>query len=125
MKQFKQLGLPDEGKHALLPGAVWRQWSGLDLAGWGALLYLSLPCTVLGFALWTWLLRHLPASTVGFTVFLNPPLTTASKFLLATFLPATFFFTVRPGEWFGGALTLIGMALAVYTPRRRPGGGAG
>lgn len=109
----------------LLPGVVWRQWSGLDAAGWGALLYLSLPCTVLGFALWTWLLRHLPASTVGFTVFLNPPLTAASKFLLAAFLPATFFFTIRPGEWFGGAITLVGMAVAVYTPRRRLVGGAG
>ena len=103
----------------LLPGAVWRQWSGLDGAGWAALLYLSLPCTVLGFALWTWLLRHLPASTVGFTVFLNPPLTTTSKFLLATFLPATFLFTIQPREWIGGLLTLAGLAVALYTPRRR------
>ena len=106
----------------LLPGAAWRQWAELDGAGWWALLYLSLPCTVLGFALWTWLLRHLPASTVGFTVFLNPPLTTTSKFLLATFLPATFLFTIQPREWLGGALALIGLAVAVYTPRRRAAG---
>jgi drug/metabolite transporter (DMT)-like permease len=102
----------------LLPGAVWRQWSRLDVPGWCALLYLALPCTVLGFALWTWLLKHLPASTVGFTVFLNPPLTTASKFVLATFLPATFSFAILPREWIGGALTLTGLAIALYAPSR-------
>jgi O-acetylserine/cysteine efflux transporter len=103
----------------LLPGPALRQWSALDSLGWVALLYLSIPCTVLGFALWTWLLRHLPASSVGFTVFLNPPLTTASKFLLATLFPATFLFAIQPREWVGGALTLAGLAIAVYTPRRR------
>jgi len=109
----------------LLPGAVWDQWTGLDAAGWGALLYLSLPCTVLGFAVWTWLLRHLPASTVGFTVFLNPPLTTTSKYLMAVFLPATFLFTIQPREWLGGALTLAGLAVALYQPHgsRLPGKG--
>ena len=74
---------------------------------------------MLGFAVWTWLLKHLPASTVGFTVFLNPPLTTTSKFLLASFFPATFLFVISPREWLGGAITLAGLAVAVYTRRRR------
>jgi drug/metabolite transporter (DMT)-like permease len=104
----------------LLAGRAWQQWAHLDLHGWAALLYLSVPCTVLGFALWTWLLRHLPASTVGFTVFLNPPLTTTSKFLLATLFPATFAFAIGPREWIGGVITLCGLGLAVYT--RRIGG---
>jgi drug/metabolite transporter (DMT)-like permease len=103
----------------LLPGATWRQWSRLDAPGWFALLYLSLPCTVLGFALWTWLLRHLPASSVGFAVFLNPPLTTLSKYALATSFPATFRFTVEPREWLGGALALAGLAVAVWPAARR------
>lgn len=102
----------------LLPAGAGQQWAALDGTGWAALAYLSIPCTVLGFALWTWLLRHLPASTVGFTVFLNPPLTTTSKFVLATLLPATFAFSVQPREWLGGLLTLSGMAIAV-SPRRR------
>lgn len=105
-----------------LPLHVWPQWSVLDPAGWVALLYLSVPCTVLGFAVWTWLLRHLPASTVGFTVFLNPPLTTVSKLLLATLIPATFAFTVQPREWFGGAITMAGVAIAVLLPRRGASG---
>jgi len=103
----------------MLPGSTWRQWFTLDAAGWGALLYLAIPCTVLGFAVWTWLLRHLPASTVGFTVFLNPPLTTTSKYVFAAVMPATFAFTIVPQEWVGGAVVLIGMAVAVYAPRRR------
>jgi drug/metabolite transporter (DMT)-like permease len=106
----------------LLPGRAWSQWSDLDAAGWAALAYLALPSTVLGFALWTWLLRFLPASTVGFTVFLNPPLTTLSKFLFATLLPSTFLFTIQPREWLGGAITLAGMAIAVYS-RAVPAGG--
>jgi O-acetylserine/cysteine efflux transporter len=105
----------------LLPGSTWRGLGRLDPAGWAAVLYLAVPCTVLGFALWTWLLRYLPASTVGFTVFLNPPLTTTFKFLLASLFPATFLFAIRPQEWLGGALTLAGMAVAVYAPRRRGG----
>jgi drug/metabolite transporter (DMT)-like permease len=107
-----------------LPGRVWRQWSELDTTGWLALLYLSVPCTVLGFAVWNWLLRHLPASSVGFTVFLNPPLTTISKALFAALMPATFLFTIQRQEWIGGGLTLLGMAIALYVPRRRPYTGA-
>jgi len=109
----------------LLPLA-WPAWRGLDVPGWGALLYLSLPCTVLGFAIWTWLLGNLPASTVGLTVFLNPPLTTSSKAVLALLAPATFAFTIRAGEWVGGGVVLAGLAVALGMGRlpRVPRGGA-
>jgi drug/metabolite transporter (DMT)-like permease len=99
---------------------AWRQWRELDPAAWGALLYLAVPCTVLGFLIWTWLLRHLPAATVGFTVFLNPPLTTTWKYVLSVAAPATFAFAVLPREWIGGAFTLAGLTIAV---RGRPGRG--
>lgn len=104
----------------LLP-ATWADWAALDVRGWAALAYLAVPCTVLGFAVWTWLLRHMPASAVGFTVFFNPPLTTLSKYLLAAALPAAFLFDVRAQEWLGGGLALLGMAIALRrrrTPRR-------
>ena len=103
----------------LLPGPVWNQWRALDLPGWGALLYLTFPCSILGFVVWTWLLRHLPASSVGFTVFLNPPLTTISKWMLAGLVPATFVFTIRSQEWWGGALALVGLWIAVMPRSRR------
>ncbi len=88
--------------------------------GWAALLYLSVLCTLLGYAVWTWLLRHLPASTVGFTVFLNPPLTTVSKLVLALALPASFVWRLDPLEWLGGALALAGLALAILPAAQSP-----
>ncbi len=80
-------------------------------------LYLSIFATVGGFAVWSWLLKYLPASTVGLTVFLNPPLTTAGKYVLSTFLPGSFAFSISAQEWVGGALSLAGVAIAVL--RRR------
>jgi drug/metabolite transporter (DMT)-like permease len=102
-----------------LPGLFLLPWSGgpemwaLDGFGWGALLYLSLLATVVGFAIWTWLLRHLPASTVGLTVFLNPPLTTISKAVLAVAIPSVFTFGATPMEGVGGAIVLAGLAVGI------------
>jgi drug/metabolite transporter (DMT)-like permease len=101
----------------LFPHA-WPQVRALDGAGWAWLLYLSIPCTVAGFAVWIWLLKHLPASSVGFTVFLNPPLATLSKVVLAALFPATFLFHVKAQEWVGGALAMAGLFIAVSAPRR-------
>jgi drug/metabolite transporter (DMT)-like permease len=81
------------------------------------LAYLVLAATIGGNAVWSWLLRHLPASTVGLTIFLNPPLTTASKALLAALFPASFAFAITGREWVGGALALAGVAVAVLRPR--------
>jgi O-acetylserine/cysteine efflux transporter len=98
-----------------LPAAL-----ALDATGWGALLFLSLLCTLFGFAAWTWMLKFIPASSIGFTIFLNPPMTTLSKALLATLLPATFAFQVVGREWLGGAIVCAGMVLAlVKTPGSR------
>ena len=102
-----------------LPGATWPRLTALDGWGWFALLYLALLCTVGGYAVWVWLLRYLPASAVGFTVFLNPPFTAISKLVLATALPAVFTFVSVPREWLGGALALVGMAIAIGAGRRR------
>ena len=71
----------------------------LDATGWTAVLYLSVLCPLLGYWIWTWLLRHLPASTLGFTVFFNPPLTTTSKMLLSLLFPAVFIWPRRVRMW--------------------------
>jgi len=94
-------------------GRAGEQWTDLDATGWLALGYLALPCTVLGYALWTGLLRHLPATIVGLTVFLNPPLATVSKALLSRLLPETFVFAVSAREWVGGAIVLAGLAVGL------------
>lgn len=85
----------------------------LDGHGWSAVAFLSLACTIFGFCLWAWLLRFLPASSLGLTVFLNPPLTTASKALLARVWPETFLFQIHAGEWIGGVVVLTGMLVAL------------
>jgi len=103
---------------AFLPWSGGPQMDALEPAGWVALLYLSLLCTVLGYAVWSSLLYHLPASVVGFTVFLNPPLTTASKIALALLWPATFTLRMSPLEWVGGGLALSGLAIAVLNEGR-------
>ncbi|HVE14216.1 MAG TPA: DMT family transporter [Elusimicrobiota bacterium] len=94
----------------------------LDAPGWGALLFLAALCTVFGFALWTWLLKHLPASSLGFTIFLNPPLTSVSKALLAALFPRSFSFQVSGAELAGGGVVLAGLALALlkFPGRRAP-----
>jgi drug/metabolite transporter (DMT)-like permease len=103
----------------LLPFKGAPQLLALDATGWSALLFLSLACTALGFVLWGWLLKHLPASTVGLTVFLNPPLTSLSKYTLSILFPATFLFTIGSLEWLGGAIVLSGLAIAVLRLPRR------
>jgi drug/metabolite transporter (DMT)-like permease len=98
---------------AALPWAGGRDLLALDAGGWAALLYLSLACTIFGFAAWAWLVKRLPVSTAGLTTFLNPPLTLASKATLAALFPATFTFGVVGGEVAGGAVVLAGLAVAL------------
>ena len=98
---------------AMLPWAGAREMAALDGAGWAALLYLSLLCSFFGFAVWAWLVKRLKVSTAGLTVFLNPPLTLASKALLVALFPATFTFSVLGLEIAGGAVVLLGLAVAL------------
>ncbi len=94
-------------------------FTGLPAAGaldgreWGLVAFLVLPATIGGFAAWSWLLRHLPASTAGLTTFLNAPMTLASKSV------QTGAFAMHASEWLGGLLALSGVALAVLGRPRR------
>lgn len=115
---YLSIGLGSLPLLAVLPWRGGEELLALSAGGWAALLYLSVLCTVVGYAVWCWLLRFLPASTVGFTVFLNPPLTTLSKLALAALFPAVFVWSLEPVELLGGGLTLAGLGLAVG-PRRR------
>ncbi len=94
------------------------QMAALGTTGVLLLAYLALFATIGGFALWTWLLKYLPASTVGLTIFLNPPLTTAGKWVLSRVRPDAFTFSITPLEWVGGAVSLVGVAVAVLGRRR-------
>jgi drug/metabolite transporter (DMT)-like permease len=39
---------------------------------WGAVLFLAVPCTVIGYTLWYILLEHLPAGVLGVFIFIQP-----------------------------------------------------
>jgi len=39
---------------------------------WAAVLYLAIPCTVIGYTLWYVLLEHLPAGVLGVYIFVQP-----------------------------------------------------
>ena len=106
------LALPFRGGAGLL---------ALDAPGWLAILFLAIACTLLGFSLWVWILRHIPASSAGFAVFLNPPLTALSKVSLAALWPAVFRFEVSAREWLGGTIVLAGTAIALLGRRRGAG----
>lgn len=109
------------GTLPLIPFAPWfggPEVMALDLGGWSALLYLSVFSTIIGFVIWSWLLKHLPATSVGFTVFLNPPMTTSYKALMAWLMPSAFVFTIAGLEWVGGGLAMLGVAVAISRKRK-------
>ena len=85
---FLSIGMGSLPLVAALPWRGGADLARLDAPGWAALLFLSVLCTLVGYAVWIWLLRHLPASSVGFFSFLNAPLTAVSKLALAALFPA-------------------------------------
>lgn len=96
---------------ACIDASLWarlggRGEGGFGLTEWAYLLYLVGPCTLFGFPVWNWLVKHMSASAVGFTVFLNPPFTFASAYLLQGVPPL-------PLEVVGAAIVLIGVGIVV------------
>jgi len=43
-----------------------------NAAAWGAILFLAIPCTVIGYTLWYILLEHMPAGVLGVFIFIQP-----------------------------------------------------
>jgi O-acetylserine/cysteine efflux transporter len=115
---FLSIGLGSVPLLAILPWKGGAELARLDAAGWVALLYLSILCALLGYVVWSWLLRHLPASSVGFFTFLNPPLAALSKLALVALFPAVFVWHLSRLELLGGALALAGLAIALWPGTR-------
>jgi drug/metabolite transporter (DMT)-like permease len=79
----------------------------------GAVLYLAVPCTLVGYAGWIWALKRLPAGEVAAFVFLNPPLANLWAWLFEGA-------TLRPPFLLGAAALLVGVA-AIVRPSSRLG----
>jgi drug/metabolite transporter (DMT)-like permease len=84
----------------------------MNPTAWVALLHLTLLCTIVGFAVWFWALRHLSASTVAAFVFLNPPLTAIFGAIWGTER-----FDWRTAAY--GSVVLAGVALSTGILRQR------
>jgi drug/metabolite transporter (DMT)-like permease len=86
-------------------GGVHRTLATMPATGWLALAHLTILCTIVGFAVWFWALKHLAATTVAAFVFLNPPFAEIFGFIWGT----------EPFTWSPivfGAVTLLGVAIS-------------
>jgi drug/metabolite transporter (DMT)-like permease len=84
-------------------------WPTISLQAWLAIAYFALGCTVFGYLVWVYALRHLPAGSVALTIFLQPVVgTLAAVSLLGESLAVL---TLA-----GGALVLLSLGLIVATP---------
>jgi len=60
-----------------LPGNV----KVLPMKAWGALAFLTVVCTIFGFIVWSWALRHTEAARLGVLVYLIPLVTVITSIL--------------------------------------------
>jgi drug/metabolite transporter (DMT)-like permease len=75
-------------------------------------VYLGLFPTAIAFTTYAFALRHMTASSLGITTYLVPPLTIAMGWLFLGEVPPTMAYA-------GGALALVGVAVARRKPRAR------
>jgi len=58
--------------------AAWREYAHLSSAGWGAVLFLGIACSGLGYLFWYGALEKIPASAVSALLYLEPLVTLAA-----------------------------------------------
>ena len=91
-------------------------WSRLPAASpqaWGALAYLVVFGSIVGFTAFAYCLDQLPAATVGTYAYVNPAVAVALGFLVLGE-------PLSPGLLTGGALILAAVLLTTLRPRRAP-----
>lgn len=77
----------------------------LTAPAWGALAFLTLLCTIFGFLVWSWALKHTEAARLGAVVYLIPLVTVISSvFLLGE--------KITLGLVIGGLILIGGVVLA-------------
>lgn len=89
------------------PQAVGQALAGIDLAGLGAIAYLAYPTTVVGFAIWSFLLARHPAAAVTPFALLVPVFGLASAALVLGE-------RLSPVELAGAAIVLAGLVVNVF-----------
>ncbi len=77
------------------------------------LVYLGVFPTAIAFTTYAFALRHMSASSLGVTTYLVPPITIVMGVIFLSEAPPTM-------AYVGGALALVGVAVARRKPRRNP-----
>jgi drug/metabolite transporter (DMT)-like permease len=92
---------------------AWTQLPGLSSKGWGALLFLAIGCSALGYLFWYGALERIEVSRVAALLYAEPLVTfAAAALLLGERLSAV--------VAIGGLLVLAGVVLAQYAPGPAP-----
>jgi drug/metabolite transporter (DMT)-like permease len=90
----------------------WREIPRLSATGWGALLFLAIGCSALGYLFWYGALECVEVSRVAALLYAEP---------LVTFVAAAILLGERVGTTvvMGGALVLISVVISQYAPAGR------
>jgi len=85
-------------------------WSRVGWIGWGALLYVGLGASLIGYLVWMWAMHHLAASRMGVFTYVQP--------LLGTVIGVYLLREEYTGQlMLSGILVLTGVALTELHPR--------
>ena len=93
------------------PSTGW-DWHAVSLTAWSSMAYLGWFATILGYAMWTGLLKRHPANRVAPFSLAVPPVGIAAGMLVLHE-------TVTPWQWGGIALVVASLALVMFKPRMR------
>jgi drug/metabolite transporter (DMT)-like permease len=91
----------------------WRDYPALSAKGWGAVLFLGVCCSALGYLFWYGALEHVEASRVAALLYAEPLVTFAAAVLLLGE-------RVSAVTVIGGILVLASVVLAQYAPGAAP-----
>lgn len=87
-----------------LARAGWREYAHLSAPGWGAVLFLGIACSGLGYLFWYGALEKVPASAVSALLYLEPLVTLGAGVVLLGE-------AVHPTTVAGGVMVLAGVFL--------------
>lgn len=88
----------------------WEVVPQLSLASWGWMLYLAAVCTVVGYALWYWVIREAPVNLAGLTILVQP---LAGLALSVAWLGES----LHWGQLWGSAVIVLGLILGLRLER--------
>ena len=92
------------------PAQAWQTVQAASLAGWGAVVFLAAIATLLGFAIWGWLMGHHPAAQVAPFTLMVPVWGMGSAALLLGE-------SLTPAKLLAAALILSGLILNTFGDR--------